>query len=783
MADGVPLKEGRTNTVDKSQVDGLVAPAPLLFLRTDTGEIIAVPAEDSATLRSQHMSLCDLVAELESANRAVAYIAKHRVELTLQSVQGLSEATIELDTLKEPGALADKWQEEAQKKLDEAYRKLDVLGKGGTQLVELIALVEKKNVKSSHTTSTATATKGPELGNDYQSVKAKLRSFKSAVQLRDAIKYPKYPQEKVWYAHSPTIKPTWPKFKDDVAWKDVHKKDANGKRKINPAKLAEYNRAQLKKLKASSDDVLQALGYKKAELEASSALADWAENWNRDANWSHENSYAPGGHKLVDVDLSAEAAVMRYAAGAGLNASFNPFKKGFGIKAEGHAELSLAEARAQALLYCPGEDGLMLYFLDLKGARYDMGAVRLMASLTISGVVGASISAEAGVAIETRDREPPRVKGRHAKRRLTKSAAVNQKPAISETGAEAKIFAGAKADAELKGAVEWRDPETKDKRFVELASVAPTVGAMAGLGGEATLKIEYVEGKFRLTAHASLCFGIGAEGAVSLAVNVVQLASFQKWLAYQLLNVNFHNLEIIAKDAFDVARDLAVLAVQAGHEIATLYGDSATKLRTAREAIVSSFIKAEERRGLAHSILFTPSAFRYAPPEAKGILLYALTRHSYADYALTGGLGASYLRDQRQAVLHIIKSAQTRREVDNIIQHMHQRGDKGILNQNYNDLHAFFRTETPHDYDLPLISSPYDDEFQNIYRQLPADAVALNGDFGTWYHQFYGYLREEPARGYAMAQVDTTAYALLKDQLDHSFFASSGGRAYYGNLA
>ncbi|MBU3537075.1 hypothetical protein KHT87_21880, partial [Alkalihalobacillus clausii] len=91
------------------------------------------------------------------------------------------------------------------------------------------------------------------------------------------------------------------------------------------------------------------------------------------------------------------------------------------------------------------------------------------------------------------------------------------------------FFAGAKGGVGIKGAVEWRNPHTKDKKFEPFASVAPELQGMAGLAGEAKLNIEYVDGVFRITAHAGICLGLGAEGTVTLAVGAKQLASFAYW--------------------------------------------------------------------------------------------------------------------------------------------------------------------------------------------------------------------------------------------------------------
>jgi hypothetical protein len=73
-------------------------------------------------------------------------------------------------------------------------------------------------------------------------------------------------------------------------------------------------------------------------------------------------------------------------------------------------------------------------------------------------------------------------------------------------GAEVGVnaFAGAKAGAELKGAIQWRNPEDKKKSFEGFAEIAPTVGGMAGIGAGGTLTVQYTKGIFKVHADAAV---------------------------------------------------------------------------------------------------------------------------------------------------------------------------------------------------------------------------------------------------------------------------------------
>ncbi|MGL6009973.1 MAG: hypothetical protein ACRC0J_00430, partial [Shewanella oncorhynchi] len=525
------------------------AARPLAYFSTETGEFILIPPQDAAEFRAHHIKLSECIREYQNANAAILELETRLEAISRQ--ESAEKFSVPMGVQEETASLLDysiKWRDAANEKLREELKPLDGSNKiaegAGKKLVELIPLMEKEGDKPF---SSSLKNEGPKL--DAKSITQSL-GFSSGAGLKDHFKYPKDIPHKLAYARSDKVKKSWPIIKnaDATKWADVYKKNANGKRTLDPEKLKQYQKEQLKSAaKIKSTDFIKIETY-----VSESILGDWGKQWNNDHSVKKEGSATVNGTKIADIDLSAQAALMRYLYGGSLNATFDPFKTGVSFRAEGQAAVSLAEARAQADLFFPSKDGQLLCFYDLKMTEYPLGAIRLQTSVIASGLVGASIAAEISLGIEMVDRELPRAKGKPGKKKnkRNKKASINPETVPDNKAGmntELSVFAGAKADITLKGAIQWRNPNTTEKKFEDFASVAPCLGVMAGIAGSAKLQIEYLDGMFKIAADASLCVGLGAEGKLDFVVSVKQLGSFAMWAYFQLLNSNFSNLKIFSE--------------------------------------------------------------------------------------------------------------------------------------------------------------------------------------------------------------------------------------------
>lgn len=817
------LGQGTANTTQGSQTKLTVPREPQAFLRLDTGEVYCVPAADVTALNNEFDKWNRLIYEQLLANEVLALADERLAAIANEkAINPLSvTAAIEEDA-KESQGLAIKWREEATEAVRAEMKALDTLGKSGKQLIEMVPLMEKPGDKPYKVQANK---ENGQWKRDGLNLK-KPWGFKSGVGIRDHFK-----QEARYvgvgplrFMNSDKLKDKWPKFKDAKAqgtkWTDVYKKDDSGKRKVDRKQLRQYLGEQVQQAKIKSTDFV------KLEVSSTRTLGPEAlEKWNQNAHASGEGKLVWGDAELGDVDFSAEAAAMRFYSGGSLSGELSPLKGKVNIKAEGSVEVAFAEGKVAGNLYFPGKDGVMLYYLDLEQlsdltqgksvntGKYDMGAIRIACGAELKGVIGVSLAGEVSVGVEMKDLDAtdvdgkvksgkvPQIKGSRKKAKRSRSVDVTGQADdwknTAGLAAEVSFFAGAKGGLGIKGAVEWRNPHSEKKAFEPFASIAPEIQGMAGIAGEAKLNIEYVDGIFRITAHAGLCFGLGAEGTVTLAVGAKQLASFLYWLYYNLLNVGFRNVVFISKEAFAAFKNLGYLLVaesgKAIEEIAAYFGKGEQALIDAVDELDRSFRKADQTLNLAERVLAKPAAVRFTPPESKGMLIYQLTRFGAVSWALDGGgLGSNYLPTQRKAVLTVLRQAHIANDLKNVIQHIGPTGQKGSLQANLEELKNFFAAEGPHGLNLPGTRTTYQDEFQKMVRRSIdphfiamgppglVDQLAMKGHFDAWYDAVLPTLMEEPVRGQMAVASSDPRYMVLRDgtQQDHPLFASTSGGFY-----
>lgn len=821
MSYGSPLTALQTataNTTPGSQVHAQVAPAPTAYLRLDTGEVIGVPATDTTVLNNEFDKWNRLMHEQLLANEVLA-VCDERLSLIARELaakpHSVSRETVE--QAEQAQAFALQWRDKATESLRKELAPLDRLGGSGKKLIELIPLLDDKNTSPAKFERGANDGQWKRDGTDLK----KAWSFKSGAGLRDH-----FMQKERYKGVGPLrvlstdkLKARWPKFKDkqSMKWADVYKADKNGQRKIDRAKMRQYLDEQVRQFKFKSQDFF------KLELGSAGTLGPEAlANWNANANFTKEGQLVFGDTPIGDIDLGAEAAAMRYFSGGSLSGEIAPLQGNVNIKAEGSAEIAFAEGKAGASLYLPSREGVMLYLLDIeqiaaisKGQAmprkpYDMGAVRLIAAAELKGVIGVSLAGELSLEVSMKDVDVTDLDGRRKRGRAARLSGKGRRARrarnidvngqgdtwknVGSAAVEVEFFAGAKGGLELKGALQWRNPHNEQKEFEVMASIAPEIQGQAGIGASARWMVDYVDGIFRITAHAGICFGVGAEGTVSFAVGVKQLASFMYWIYYNLLHVGFRNLVIISSRGFDALKHLTYLMVCQGKKIEDYFLTTREALRADFESLERDFREAHLAYALGKRVLGNPSATRYTPPETKGVLIYQLTRHRWQSFAAEPGLGSGYLRTQKQAVLSIFRQTQLKSDLENVIQHISADGSKGSFEKNLSGLKAFFAVEGPAGMDLPGVTTHETDfdehlrgigfpgQLQSNTRQLlgaEVDQVAMAGNFGVWYDDVHASLKDVPTRGYVAEANDTLAYALQREsRTDHPLFASTGNGFY-----
>lgn len=813
------IGQGTANPTPGSQVRLAVPREPQAYLRLDTGEVYCVPSHEVTGLNNEFDKWNRLVHEQLLANEVLS-LADERLA-AIARAKGSQPLSVDKqieDDARQAQQLAVQWREEASLALRKEMQALDQLGGSGKRLIELMPVMEQPGDKPFHATADQNNGQWKRKGLDI----TKAWGFKSAARLKNHFK------QQVRYQglgplrvmSSDKLSSKWPRFKDAKAggtkWADVYKPDASGKRKVDRTKLRSYLGEQIQQARLKSADFV------KLEVSHVRTLGPEAlERWNQNARASGEGQLVWGATPLGDIDFSAEAAAMRFYSGASLSGEIAPLKGSVSLKAEGSVEVAFAEGKVAGNLYLPSKEGIMLYYLDAeqlndlaKGrsvdtGRYDLGAIRLACSAELKGVVGISLAGEVSLAVEMKDVETQDVDGKTRRGKMPQIKGSRQKvkrrKAVDVTGtdddwkntagmaAEVSFFAGAKGGLGISGALQWRNPHTKDKQFEVFASIAPQVEGMLGLAGSAKLMIDYTDGIFRITAHAGLCIGVGAEGTFTFAVGAKQLASFVYWMYYNLLNAGFRSLVFIADRAFDALKYLGYLLVAEGRELTSYFGRLDDALLETLKDIDTKLRNESDNLALAQRVLANPDRVRFTTPESKGMLIYQLTRFGAVSWAVDGaGLGNAYLPTQRKAVLAVLRQATLVNDLKNVIEHIHPRGRKVSLERNLGELRNFFAAEGPGGLNIPGTRTGYQEEFQHLVRQRidphfiamgPAgevDQLAMRGDFQAWYENVLPTLMEEPARGQMALASSDPRYALLRDgaQKDHPLYASVDGGFY-----
>ncbi|WP_354675414.1 hypothetical protein [Cupriavidus alkaliphilus] len=709
-----PRETARTNPKPKSEVVTKVRPEPLLVFRPQTGEFICIPAEDVTAFENACAMLDQIIEAFHAANKKVDKLAERLHKLQTSPLSSPAErSTVEK-------SLMQAYQEAkaAQEKLRGTLEPLDKLDGGHKSIVELIPIYKDKTGKE----------------------KRSFRKYTARYVRSDRIK-------SKWDRYVPT---GWEQLKGTAKEQKSGDKAflsrANGQTKIDTKELKKGLTELEKKFKT---DLIKIDSH-----AVQGILFPWAESWNKSLQYDRANSN-PDAALKNNIDLTAQAQLMRYFAGVGLAAEWDPKKGECALKAGARAEFAVAEAKASAKFYFPDKVGWIWQLTDKQSDKST--AIRFAAELGLSGMAGASIVAELGVAINYKDEKRKElglygaaVSGAGARQRELK---INQTPIDPAVSGELEAFAGVKAELKLLGSVQWLNPEDLAGGYQDFAKVGPAITGMLGAGAGCMLELTYAAGKFRFRAMASVCLGAGAKGKLELEVDVGQIAQFFKWFAYQLYHADYTQLKFVAKEAFELIVRLHVMLVEGSiREIREIVGWAESTIRDNFDDLLEMLEKEERRVKLMERILASPAGtLRNTVPEAKGAMLYQLTRHDWR----IDGLDARnhrgrYYGRRKDAVKKILREAQTRRDFDNIVQHMTPDGNKGNLSNNRAHLERFL--------DMAIIGGAGDDE-----------------EIDNFYYRLQASLKLEPTRGYPMCSNDSSVYfAQCSSGADHPLLADIG---------
>ena len=398
------------------------------------------------------------------------------------------------------------------------------------------------------------------------------------------------------------------------------------------------------------------------------------------------------------IDLKAEAQLMRWAAGAGLEANCLPFQGNvfdkrdkdwtsrakraakaaqFNIKANAEASFALGEAKVETIGYYPHFAGWHLMPAGA-GVAIDLGHYRFRGDMALYAVAGASVALEASVALMvTANKQGLRGVPKDKK-------AVKAK--VNASG-EAKIFAGLKEGIDLEGALQWLNPEgfiddkspkRKDPKntwgeYVNIASVGAGVAAIQGLAANLGVEVGYSNGNFVIAAKAGACLGLGGSGNVAGKVGVDQIGQMFMCVAHQLKQADYTKLkELMDEPIFKALNQVMYMVVAGQTTLADFVRHAERRLKDATavgeyyddavDAIAgqgAAFI-----RRLEQSLKSKWGWFAYMPPESRGAILASLSSTmNRADLAYDTDLRYS----AAFCVNELIRTAQTESHLANTL--------------------------------------------------------------------------------------------------------------------
>ncbi|MCZ7841438.1 ATPase [Leclercia adecarboxylata] len=535
--------------------------------------------------------------------------------------------------------------------------------------------------------------------------------------------------------------------------------DKNGNRKgIDTQKLKE----QLTKAEFPKPDTsVELFSLDKEDIgEIDKTLTDWADCWN--------NSLIVDGKEIGNhVDVSAGAQFMRFTANAGASGEWDAKDGKLSIKGEASAVLAIAQGSASATYYLPDRVGWPLAYTPENADILNMGMLRLYLETELIGFVGASAQIESQLQVTTigakqilmGKRDPENTLPRFNERRIS-GKAFHKKMKEGDEGvtSSAELFGGAKVEAGLKGGVQWLKPvaatayqgkmgeEAKAAaEYVDFCTIGSSITGMAGLGGGATFYCTFLNGKFCFKIAASLCCGLGAKGAFLCEAGYEKLADFGAWLAYQLYGLDYHFFELIAEDAFKTYSKICTMLLS---DMKDIVSNALQKTETSFLTINAMFIDFQnsaidginastQRNKIASLVNEEADKLLTYTPEAKGNLLYLLTRHGIWDHLDINNRGDGIIpdiyHDRKKAVLNILSSIQTRREWTKVMTHCSKDGTDLALSHSMSEdaleawqeseLRTFLQEGLNRDDELDIIKSRIRDQVAWGY------ALAMNNTY------------------------------------------------------
>lgn len=475
--------------------------------------------------------------------------------------------------------------------------------------------------------------------------------------------------------------------------------DSNNRMQTQEFNLAQLNQSLSEiepKLKYEFFNISESGDFK--DLQTPYSMNPLTKLWaNPILNWAAEfnktyNSAPPYKGKQLTIDSKSQLFRWSFGAESGVDFSAGElggdFLPNLGLALQLQANASLVETRSQATLHRPDRYGIKICYPVTDSTELAiLGTLRFDFSLTIGGNVGASMGLQSGVNL-TQDTLVgiPAELGFTPRTTVPEARGFNVTERAEESGSKTvfDVFIGAKAGIGLSGEMLWKNPNATDSEleqnkekdgFSTLAKVASDIEFMAGAGRTRTFAITYTNGRIRLLVHAGICWGVGGAGKVAFDIDAKNIMNdFMPCLGQMLKNIDYRKIP----DIIEPRHFLAICCIPIFSTMNNIFSNYHDIDDIILE-IKSSIANLNNRIELMEKIINSKGeCFKYCPPETKGCIIDALLTYNTWDSLLdsTSNRFANFCEKdgthntRKSAILHVLRWAQSRRDFDNILQHL-----------------------------------------------------------------------------------------------------------------
>lgn len=482
-----------------------------------------------------------------------------------------------------------------------------------------------------------------------------------------------------------------PQVRKAHAWNlvEIKRSGEPGYRYIHREALEKLRRGWRPMRMADVKEAMSANQFKEAGKQAFNALKT-----NRDlklklADWKskEDNFFNQLNIELFTDDVStsdgrfsaaAEAQMFRFAAQAGLSASYNPVKQEAYVGGKMDSAYSLLEGKATLAAKFPSEDGMpfKLSYQDRKGELVSLhcGLIRADAEYLIQGFAGACASLGANVKVASAPQSVG-ITGESNGEAFAGGTLKNEAAFSVKWKAAYAAVQGEKASGQGKtiSGEEQERRDGEDKDFESLLEVRPELALSAGIGAGFEFKVGLSKlNKIYMSLKGHLVLGPGGGGGVAAELSVAQIAQLVRFVRWSLEQSDFRFLEWIDSEVFSLISLMLRVQAISGDELVNLASWPLERLLRYWRATKESYLEAIN----AAKRVETNDDFGQYTPEAKAEVLHLFS--SNATQALSRNDNSlEYLASAAFAVLSSIKN---HREFIEVLRRMGKEdGTKGSL--------------------------------------------------------------------------------------------------------